>query len=110
MSKGMDKNDAPSHQWEISNKIGGMKINDNVIDDKLLHMPPVIDPVEAERYVEELEKFDLEQVGSSKWMEQHRRLEKLNLQAHQNAMTNSDEYVLEAILTFNKLEVLIHDL
>jgi hypothetical protein len=25
-------------------------------------------------------------------------------------MTNSDEYVIEAIITFNKLEVLIHDL
>lgn len=104
------KGDAPSHQWEVPNKIGGMKIEDNIIDDKLVHMPPVIDPMEAERFVEGLEKFDLEQVGSSKWMEQHRRLERLNLQAHQNAMTNSDEYVLEAILTFNKLDVLIHDL
>lgn len=110
MSKGLGKGDVPSHQWETSNKSSGMKIDDNIIDDKLLHMPQVIDPMEAERYVEGLEKFDLEQVGSSKWMEQHRRVEKLNLQAHQNAMINSDEYVLEAILTFNKLEVLIHDL
>ena len=37
-------------------------------------------------------------------------MEKLNLQAHQSAMTNSDEYVLEAILTFNKIPVLINDL
>lgn len=32
-------------------------------------------------------------------------MEKLNLQAHQNAMFNTDEYVLEAILTFDKFEV-----
>ena len=43
-------------------------------------------------------------------MDQHRKLEKLNIQAHQNAMTNSDEFVLEAVLTFNKLDTLIHDL
>ena len=43
-------------------------------------------------------------------MEQHRRLEKLNIQAHQSAMTNSEEFVLESILTFDKLDVLIHDL
>ena len=34
-------------------------------------------------------------------------MEKLNLQAHQNAMFNTDEYVLEAILTFDKFEVVI---
>ena len=71
---------------------------------------PIVDPSEAERYVEALSKFSIEQVGSSAWMEQHRNLEKLNLQAHQSAMSNSDEYVLEAILTFEKLDVLIHDL
>jgi hypothetical protein len=44
-------------------------------------------------------------VGNSKYLEQHRNMEKLNLQAHQNAMFNTDEYVLEAILTFDKFEV-----
>ena len=37
-------------------------------------------------------------------------MEKLNLQAHENAISNSDEYVLEAIITFDKVDVLIHDL
>ncbi len=74
------------------------------------NVPTVLHAHEAERYVEELKMFSIDQVGSKAWMEQHRRMESLNLQAHQSAMTNSDEYVIEAIITFNKLELLIHDL
>lgn len=70
----------------------------------------IVDPMEAERIVEGLSKFSIEEVGSSRWMQQHERLEKLNLQAHQSAMSRSDEYILESILTFSKLEVLVHDL
>lgn len=44
------------------------------------------------------------------WFEQHRRLAKLNLQAHQSAMARSDEYVLEALMTFEKLGVVVHEL
>ena len=76
----------------------------------LYDLPTVIDPLEAERCIESLVKFNIEDVGSTKWIAQHLNIEKLNLQAHQNAMTNSDEYVIEAILTFGKMEVLIHDL
>lgn len=72
--------------------------------------PPVLSVLDAERFVEELREFDIEEVGTDKWMEQHERVEKLNLQAHHCAMSNSDEFVLEAILTFDKLKVLIHDL
>jgi hypothetical protein len=49
----------------------------------------------------------VEDVGDSNFMEQHRRKEKLNIQVHQNAMTNSDEFVLESILLYEKLETLI---
>lgn len=44
------------------------------------------------------------------WFDQHRRLAKLNLQAHQSAMARSDEYILEALLTFDKLGVVVHEL
>lgn len=47
---------------------------------------------------------------ASSWFEQYRRLAKLNLQAHQSAMARSDEYVLEALLTFDKLGVVVHEL
>ena len=43
-------------------------------------------------------------------MEQHRNLERLNIQAHQCAMSNSDDYVTEALLTFQKLDVIIEEL
>lgn len=71
---------------------------------------PILTVDEAERYVEGLREFSIEEVGSDQWMDQHEKLEKLNLQAHHCALSNSDEFVLEAILTFDKLKVLIHDL
>jgi zinc finger MYND domain-containing protein 10 len=70
----------------------------------------IVDPSEAERIIEGLRKFPLEEVGSSSWMHQHELLEKLNLQAHQSAQSQSDEFVLESFLTFSKLETLIYDL
>lgn len=86
-----------------------MKIEDEPVPANN-NLTPIIDALETERIVESLVKFDITQVGSSAWMDQHRKLERLNIQAHQNAMTNSDEFVLEAVLTFNKLDTLIHDL
>jgi hypothetical protein len=86
-----------------------MKITDEVVV-SASDVPIVLDATTSERFVEELRVFRIEEIGNSAWMQQHERLEKLNMQAHQSAMTNSDEYVLEAILTFNKLPVLISDL
>jgi hypothetical protein len=97
----------PSHQWDTSG-VKHMKIEEEQTLPS--NLPAILQAMEVERYVEELKSFKLEEVGSKAWMEQHRVIEKLNLQAHQNAMTNSDEYVMEAFLTFNKLHVLIHDL
>lgn len=98
----------PSHQWDTS-AARRMKIEEEA-SIPAMNLPTIIDYSEAERFVESLRTFELQEVGSTAWMEQHRRLEKLNLQAHQNAMSNSDEYVMEAVLTFNKLGVLIHGL
>ncbi|KXZ43602.1 hypothetical protein GPECTOR_85g332 [Gonium pectorale] len=50
------------------------------------------------------------QVGSSKWHTQHEWIERLNLQAHYNAQTHSDEFVVELLVSLDKLHVLIHDL
>lgn len=65
---------------------------------------------EAERLVEALQPMALEDVGTPKWMQQHMVFEKLNAQAHHNAMTNSDPFVLEALLTFDKLSVVVREL
>ena len=50
-----------------------------------------VDPLEAERLVESLKAFDVEQIGSSAWMAQHEVMERLNRQCHQSAASNSDE-------------------
>lgn len=98
----------PTHQWDVSG-VRHMKIEEESSLPSTM-FPAIVDYQEAERYVESLQRFELSEVGSSAWMEQHRKLEKLNLQAHQNAMSNSDEFVMEAVLTFDKLGTLIHDL
>lgn len=97
----------PSHQWDLS-AVQHMKIEEESASASVF--PAIIDYAEAERFIEGLRKFEISEVGNSAWMEQHRRLEKLNLQAHQNALSNSEEFVMEAVLTFDKLGTLIHDL
>ena len=99
----------PGHQWDSSTAVKHMKIDEESVV-PITSFPKIIDANEAERIIENLVKFDLNDVGSSKWLAQHRQLEKLNIQAHQNALSNSDEYISEALLTFNKIEFLIHDL
>lgn len=96
-----------TNKWDPPNQ--HMKITDDIAM-SAADVPIVVDAVLAEKYVEDLKIFRLEDIGNSAWMEQHQRIEQLNLQAHQNAMTNSDEYVLESILTFNKIPVLLNDL
>jgi hypothetical protein len=98
-----------SHKWEASGQ-AKMKIEDEEVGGMYAGLPMILDPSESERLVEGLRKFEIEEVGSSAYMRQHENLEKLNVQAHQSAMSNSDEYVLESMLTFDKLQVLVHDL
>jgi zinc finger MYND domain-containing protein 10 len=73
-------------------------------------MAEFLSPYEAEHFIQELRTFTLEEVGGREWMAQHERLERLNFQAHQSAKAHSDEFILEAVLTFDKLETLVHDL
>jgi hypothetical protein len=69
-----------------------------------------LSPFEAEAYVEGLRQFEVHEIGSSDWVKQHEKLEKLNLQAHQSAQAHADEYILEACLTFDKIELLVKDM
>lgn len=65
---------------------------------------------EAEGYVQQLCKMEVSDIGTDKWMQQHEYLEKLNIQAHHNALSKHDEFVVEAINSQDKLAVLVHDL
>ena len=50
------------------------------------------------------------QVGCAEWLEQHEDLERLNLQAHHNVHCHSDEFVMAALVAFDKLPLLVHEL
>lgn len=65
---------------------------------------------EAEGFINSLSKFTVADVGNDKWMTQHERIEKLNIQAHYNALSKHDEFVVDGIVTSGKLDVLVHDL
>ena len=62
----------PVHQWDTSTR-KNMVIED--VDDSKQSRAAVqiLDYREAERYVEELQKFDIKEVGSKLWMQQHIR-------------------------------------
>lgn len=84
---------------------------------------PVISAYEAEQIVSQLKPFSIDEVGTSRyvfckqtnhtylneirWMQQHEFIEKLNLQAHLNARTFTDEYVLEYLISYDKVRSLI---
>jgi hypothetical protein len=44
-----------------------------------------LSPYEAEAYVEGIQEFPLEEIGSSDWMNQHEGIGELDVQAHQSA-------------------------
>lgn len=74
---------------------------------------------EAEGMVSSLKAHTVADVGSEAWMLQYEYLEKLNVQAHSDAITKHDEIVVEAFLNqsgrgggpgVNKLDCLVHEL
>lgn len=70
----------------------------------------VLMPVEAEASIESLKRFDVKDVGSSKWAVQHEIIEKINMQAVLNASAQEDEFVKDFLISCDKLSVIIHDL
>jgi len=65
---------------------------------------------EAERLIEAIKTFGVEEVGSDGWMKQHESLQRLNLQAHHNVAAMSDEFVKEAFISLDKFNELVHEL
>jgi hypothetical protein len=50
------------------------------------------------------------QVGAAQWLSQHDAIERLNIQAHQSAQCRGDEYIVEALVTHDRLSHLVHEL
>lgn len=68
-------------------------------------------PPEAERLIESLREQPIDEIGASKaWLAYHHVLEKLNLQAHQSAQKKQDNFVVESLLTFQKMPTVIVNL
>ena len=99
----------PKSDWAVPERLGGLKV-ERAEDDSGGVGGHVLMVGEAERIIENLKQFDIADVGSRAWMEQHASMEKLNQQAHASARDKSDEFVLEAFLTFDKLPTLVYDL
>ncbi|XP_077458764.1 zinc finger MYND domain-containing protein 10 [Stigmatopora argus] len=70
----------------------------------------VLLPVEAEAFVQSLETFSLQDVGSTRWFRQHERIEKLNMQAILSASATLDEYIKEMLVSHGKNTVLVHEM
>ena len=65
---------------------------------------------EAERAVEALRCGGPQAVGSRVWMAQAHAVERLNLQAHRCVQEKRDEFVVEALVSHDKLPALVREL
>ena len=45
-----------------------------------------------------------------RWYKQHETCEKLNVQAHKNAMNQTDEFVMDTLVTYDKIKTVVYDL
>lgn len=65
---------------------------------------------EADRIIESLRPFPIDDVATSDWKDQRMRVEQLNHAAHACAAQKKDNFILSALLTHDKLPVLLHEL
>merc|ERR1719352_1551388 len=87
---------------------GGMAGMDG--DEDVLPCFEDLTPFEVEHFVQDLEEFKLEDVGSSRWLTHHERIEKLNWTAHNQAKEGLDEFVVDQFNMLEKVPTLIYDL
>ena len=93
---------APSH--------GAMNSNGNTAAGPAAAAAMLVLPTEAEALVEALTTFTVADVGSESWHKQRTALERLNLQAHQNVQSKSDEFIKSFLISYDKLPTLVHEL
>jgi hypothetical protein len=68
----------------------------------------LVTPFEAESFVRSLQEVDVREYGGYIWVRQLEYLQKLNYQSHRNAKAREDEFVMDAVVTEDKVGVLIH--
>ena len=69
-----------------------------------------LSPYECEHLVEGVTEIEIKEYASKEWLKQHETFDRLNIQAHKNAMNGSDEYVTENFVTLDKINALVYDL
>jgi len=89
---------ASGHKWEPANQHMRIEEETGILAGNL---PFLVDPTEAERFVESLEFIEVEEIGSSKWMKQHEYIEKLNLQVHSFILPLRLIYIIILIIIDN---------
>ncbi|XP_054707337.1 zinc finger MYND domain-containing protein 10-like [Uloborus diversus] len=65
---------------------------------------------EIELYFDTLEIFDVSDIGSSRWLQQHERIYQLSLQALLDAKSGGEELVKELVIMHQKIPQLVLDL
>ena len=69
-----------------------------------------LSPFEAEHLISSLKEMEMKEFGSKQWLTQHEGIDRLNIQAHKNALGGTDEYVMENFVTLDKMSTLTYDL
>jgi hypothetical protein len=68
---------------------------------------PLFDPGEVERLVQQLQPVPPLELGTLRWLEQHKIWERLNAASHRAAATSSEDLALSTLLTFEKLHLAV---
>jgi hypothetical protein len=50
-------------------------------------------------------KFNL--INPNRWLNQHETIDRLNIQAHKNALNSTDEFVMDSFVTYEKVSLRI---
>lgn len=69
----------------------------------------IVQPDEVDFFVQSLRPFNVNDIGSKKWLDSHEILLKLQQQAHLEASTCREEMTKELLIANEKLEILVHE-
>ncbi|CBZ54088.1 putative zinc finger MYND domain-containing protein [Neospora caninum Liverpool] len=87
--------DSASRKEQVLRNLWG----NQTVDQKTLPVTPYI----AEELVEGIKAIDLKDIGSSQWYSHHEVVQQLNLHAHQQATAATDEFIVDTLVTGDKI-------
>ncbi|XP_018570966.1 zinc finger MYND domain-containing protein 10 [Anoplophora glabripennis] len=72
-------------------------------------MDSILLPNEIDMYIDAMKPQNIKNIGSHQWLEWHQRLQKLNQEALIEASAVREEHVKESLVSFGKVNILIHE-